>query len=318
MIEDMLSGLVPEKFIMDERYRTGHVRIINALPGRRIMGVHIPEMTALADELVRREDALSMIEAFVRAAEEESATGRRDILTHEEMMVWGMMINRLKPSCLALPEAERLVGSLKVSQPVSRTDLNDRLLDLQLELMRQYVPHIDNWAVCDHVSSAAKWFAKAVSRSLKPSLSGSLGKKPTGSPESLTSGKGLSVVSSRNASAGELAERLWRFLCGYFDSDREFEVRFAVVMSMCHFMNEEYLPRIFFRFDALDFGKIQSEYQSPYYVRMGVAWCLATALAKFPDETRAYLRHSRLPQDVIRLYVRKARESFRTRDISPF
>ena len=95
MIEDMLSGLVPEKFIMDERYRTDHVRIINALPGRRIMGVHIPEMTALADELVRREDALSMIEAFVRAAEEESATGRRDILTHEEMMVWGMMINRL-------------------------------------------------------------------------------------------------------------------------------------------------------------------------------------------------------------------------------
>lgn len=308
MIEDMLSGLVPEKFIMDERYRTGHVRIINALPGRRIMGVHIPEMTALADELVRREDALSMIEAFVRAAKEESATGRRDILTHEEMMVWGMMINRLKPTCLALPEAERLVGSLKVSQPVSRTDLNDRLLDLQLELMSQYVPHIDNWAVCDHVSSAAKWFSKAVSRSLKASVSGSP-----------ASGKDLSGGSSRNASSGELAERLWRFLCcGYFDSDREFEVRFAVVMSMCHFMNEEYLPRIFFRLDALDFGKIQSEYQSPYYVRMGVAWCLATALAKFPDETRAYLRHSRLPEDVIRLYVRKARESFRTRDISPF
>lgn len=307
MIEDMLSGLVPEKFIMDERYRTGHVRIINALPGRRIMGVHIPEMTALADELVRREDALSMIEAFVRAAKEESATGRRDILTHEEMMVWGMMINRLKPTCLTSPEAERLVGSLKVSQPVSRTDLNDRLLDLQLELMRQYVPHIDNWAVCDHVSSAAKWFSKAVSRSLKASVSGSP-----------ASGKDLSGGSSRNASSGELAERLWRFLCGYFASNREFEVRFAVVMSMCHFMNEEYLPRIFFRFDALDFGKIQSEYQSPYYVRMGVAWCLATALAKFPDETRAYLRHSRLPQDVIRLYVRKARESFRTRDISPF
>lgn len=307
MIEDMLSGLVPEKFIMDERYRTGHVRIINALPGRRIMGVHIPEMTALADELVRREDALSMIEAFVRAAKEESATGRRDILTHEEMMVWGMMINRLKPTCLTSPEAERLAGSLKVSQPVSRTDLNDRLLDLQLELMRQYVPHIDNWAVCDHVSSAAKWFSKAVSRSLKASVSGSP-----------ASGKDLSGGSSRNASSGELAERLWRFLCGYFASNREFEVRFAVVMSMCHFMNEEYLPRIFFRFDALDFGKIQSEYQSPYYVRMGVAWCLATALAKFPDETRAYLRHSRLPEDVIRLYVRKARESFRTRDISPF
>ena len=132
-------------------------------------------------------------------------------------------------------------------------------------------------------------------------------------------------------------------LCGYFASGREFEVRFATVMSMCHFLDREYLPRIFFQFDKLDFGKIDSDYlgpaqvkafggadavrasgkgiaigPSPYYVRMGVAWCLATALAKFPDDTRAYLRHSALPEDVLRLYVRKARESFRTRDVSPF
>ena len=95
--------------------------------------------------------------------------------------------------------------------------------------------------------------------------------------------------------------------------------------------------------DILDFSKIRSEYvspgqarmeggpeavraagkgiaagEAPYYVRMGVAWCLATALAEFPDDTRAYLRHTCLPEDVIRLYVRKARESFRTRGISPF
>ena len=56
----------------------------------------------------------------------------------------------------------------------------------------------------------------------------------------------------------------------------------------------------------------------PYYVRMAVAWLLATALARFPDGTRAYLRHAHLPDDVVKMYVRKARESFRTRDISPF
>ena len=55
---------------------------------------------------------------------------------------------------------------------------------------------------------------------------------------------------------------------------------------------------------------------SPYYVRMGVAWLLATALAKFPDATRAYVHSSSLPDDVIKLYVRKARESFRTRCVS--
>ena len=46
---------------------------------------------------------------------------------------------------------------------------------------------------------------------------------------------------------------------------------------------------------------------------MGVAWVLATALAKFPEQTRTFVRSSRLPADVIKLYTRKARESFRTR-----
>ena len=57
--------------------------------------------------------------------------------------------------------------------------------------------------------------------------------------------------------------------------------------------------------------------QSPYYVRMGVAWLLATALAKFPEQTREYVRSCNLPDDVIKLYVRKAKESFRTRDTAP-
>lgn len=53
----------------------------------------------------------------------------------------------------------------------------------------------------------------------------------------------------------------------------------------------------------------------PYYVRMGVAWLLATALAKFPEQTRIFVRSSNLPADVVKLYIRKARESFRTRTV---
>lgn len=284
MIEELLEPLVPQRFRDDERYREGHVRIINALPGRRIIGVHIPDMVSLSKTLVRRQDALDIIARFEAAASEEAQTGRRDLLSHEEMMVWGMMINGLGRSSAAL----------------------------QLELLKQYVPYIDNWAVCDHVAGAAKWFGRAVKQSLKVSLADGAG--------------------PLEGNDGRVCESLWKFLCGYFASDREFEVRFATVMAMCHFLDERYLPRIFFRFDSLDFSRIRSEYvcssdakisgrvagEPPYYVRMGVAWCLATALAKFPDETRAYLRHSRLPENVIRLYVRKARESFRTRSVSPF
>ena len=284
MIEELLEPLVPQRFRDDERYREGHVRIINALPGRRIIGVHIPDMVSLSKTLVRRQDALDIIARFEAAASEEAQTGRRDLLSHEEMMVWGMMINGLGRSSAAL----------------------------QLELLKQYVPYIDNWAVCDHVAGAAKWFGRAVKQSLKASLADGAG--------------------PLEGNDGRMCESLWKFLCGYFASEREFEVRFATVMAMCHFLDERYLPRIFFRFDSLDFSRIRSEYvcssdakisgrvagEPPYYVRMGVAWCLATALAKFPDETRAYLRHSRLPENVIRLYVRKARESFRTRSVSPF
>ena len=102
---------------------------------------------------------------------------------------------------------------------------------------------------------------------------------------------------------------------------------------MCYFLNDEWLDKVFERINGLDFGRIKSKYKTvkgkpklaqqgtvqgtePYYVRMGVAWLLATTLAKFPDETRAFVRSSNLPDDIVKLYIRKARESFRTRTIA--
>ncbi|MBQ6880981.1 MAG: hypothetical protein IJN55_00275 [Alistipes sp.] len=125
---------------------------------------------------------------------------------------------------------------------------------------------------------------------------------------------------------------LLAFLERWFDSECEFEVRFAVVVAMCYFLNEEWLDKVFERINRLNFDRIKSKYKTikvkpkeaqqgtvqgaePYYVRMGVAWLLATALAKFPDQTRAFVRSSNLPADVVKLYVRKARESFRTRTV---
>ena len=155
-------------------------------------------------------------------------------------------------------------------------------------MLARYVPVLDNWAVCDSYCAHAKWMARA--------------------------DKAV----------------LWEFLQPWFGSKHEFEVRFAVVVTMCYFLNEDWLERIFHRINGLDFGCIKSKYKSvkgkpkvaqqgsvqgaePYYVRMGVAWLLAPALAKFPEATRVFVRSSNLPEDVVKLYVRKARESFRTR-----
>ena len=172
-------------------------------------------------------------------------------------------------------------------------------------------------------------------------------------------GKGGRTSSSGGASG--VRETVWDFLERWWSSEREFEVRFAVIMAMCHFLSPEWLDRVFGKIDSLDFSRIASEYvfigdrrrqgagsvdggpggaesflvrsgagyslsglkagtvlgASPYYVRMGVAWLLATSLAKFPGRTREYVRSCSLPEDVLKLYVRKARESLRTRDVSP-
>ena len=251
MIEDVLQPLASERFMQDARYREGHLRVINALPYRRVLGVHIPDMKKAARELFKQGGSAEIIRRF---EQQPSAS-----LAYEETVVWGFLIN------------------------LQTADLEERF-----ELVARFVPAMDNWAVCDTFCCNAKWMQKADK------------------------------------------ELLWSFLQPYFDSAREFEVRFAVISAMCYLLDDEWLDRVFGRVDALDFGRIKSEYKSvkgkpktvqegsvqgaaPYYVRMGVAWLLATALAKFPERTREYARRSNLPADVIKLYVRKARESFRTR-----
>ncbi len=254
MIRDILIPLISAKFLTDARYREGHLRILNTLPGREVLGMHSPDMKVVAKRLAR-ERGEEMIAAFEAA----DPSG----LCYEEMAVWGFMINFMK--C----PAER-----------------------KFEMLEQYVPIMDNWGICDSFVTNAKWMKKV-------------------SPD-----------------------RILTWIEKWFRSHREFEVRFAVIVSMCYLL-EDRLDYVFASLDALDFSRITSEYNyvrkrpemtqagcvlgpEPYYVRMGVAWLLATALARYPDETRTYVRSCNLPPDVLKLYVRKARESFRTRTISPF
>ena len=42
MITNLLLPLVCERFRNDARYREGHLRVINALPARKVLGLHAP------------------------------------------------------------------------------------------------------------------------------------------------------------------------------------------------------------------------------------------------------------------------------------
>ena len=294
MIEDILLPYISGRFREEPHYRLGHIRIVNPLQGTAILGLHIPDMKKIAKELSARDDRMEILHGLETASLENGSKGgissRPPALYYEETVIWGLMLDYMK-----IP------------------------LDERLDLLGKFIPNIDNWAVCDTVCCAAKW----------------AGHRET----------------DKN--------RLWDFLGKLRDSDREFEVRFATIMTMCYFLEPEWLPGVFKETDRIDFGRIRSEYiplaekkslpanryakaaepetvpcgygyclsgfrtgtvpgQSPYYVSMGVAWLLATALAKFPEQTREYVRSCNLPDDVIKLYVRKAKESFRTRDTAPF
>ena len=245
MIEDKLIPHISKRFLSEEKYRQGHIRIINALPERRILGLHLPEMKQVAKTLAKQADVWDVLRAF-----QQEHQADRFSLTYEETLVWGLTINALKGSW-----------------------------EERLSLLKPYIPVLDNWAVCDSFCCNAKWALK-----IPP-------------------------------------QTLWEFLLPYFHSDKEFEVRFAIVMSMCYLLKEEWLPLIFEELQQIDLPSIHSEYTnlpSPYYVQMGMAWLLATSLAKFSDETRRFVNASSLTEDVKRLYARKARESFKTRNVSAF
>lgn len=79
------------------------------------------------------------------------------------------------------------------------------------------------------------------------------------------------------------AERaaMWDFIQPYFSSEAPYEVRFAVVMGLNNFVDEEHLDALL----AL-LGGIRSDH---YYVRMGVAWAVSICFVKFPRPTRAWL-----------------------------
>ncbi|MCM1151735.1 MAG: DNA alkylation repair protein [Alistipes sp.] len=76
-------------------------------------------------------------------------------------------------------------------------------------------------------------------------------------------------------------EPMRRFIQPYFDAPGEYEVRFAVVMALSNFVDEEHVDRLLERL-----GTVRHE---GYYVRMGVAWAVSVCYVKFPERTLRWL-----------------------------
>lgn len=154
--------------------------------------------------------------------------------TFEEIMLQGMMIGYVK--C----ETEERLG-----------------------LIREFIPKINNWSVCDSFCTGLKFVMKE-------------------------------------------QERVFYFLQPYIASDKEFEQRFAAVILLNYYIDEDWLSRTVKALEQIN--------AKEYYSKMAVAWAMAECYLHFPDEVMPILKQNRLDPEVQQKSLQKIIES---RTISP-
>ncbi len=96
-------------------------------------------------------------------------------------------------------------------------------------------------------------------------------------------------------------ELVWNFLQKYLNSNKEYEIRFVLVMLLNYYIEEKYLYNIF---------KIIEQYQyNDYYAHMGAAWLISICYIKYPKETTKFLINSNLDTKTYNKSIQKIIES---------
>lgn len=101
-------------------------------------------------------------------------------------------------------------------------------------------------------------------------------------------------------------KEMWNCIQKYLKSDKEFEIRFAVVMILDYYIDEEYLKEDFKIFDDIK--------HEGYYVKMSVAWAISVCLIKYYEDTLEYLKKSKIDNWTYNKAIQKAIESYRISD----
>lgn len=152
---------------------------------------------------------------------------------YEELMLEAMILGKMKPG-------------------------KDMTLEQLLTYLKEFIPKLNSWSVCDTLCADLKMVKKN-------------------------------------------KETMLEFCLPYLKSEREFEVRFPIVLLLAYYCEKEYLPLIFNLCDEVNC--------EPYYVMMGVAWLLSKCYVKEEAMTLAYLERCQLDQVTYKKTLQKIIES---------
>jgi len=99
-------------------------------------------------------------------------------------------------------------------------------------------------------------------------------------------------------------EKMWKFIQPYLNSNKEFDVRFAVIMMLDYYIIEEYVDEVLQKLDKIS--------HDGYYVKMAVAWTICEIGIKFNEKAMAYLKgKNNLDKFTYNKALQKMRESYR-------
>ena len=126
--------------------------------------------------------------------------------------------------------------------------------------LKEFVPKINSWAVCDVTCSNLKITKKYM-------------------------------------------KEMWDFLEQYIKSNKEYEIRFALVMYLDYYLTEDYIDGLF--------EKINNIQNKEYYVQMAIAWLVSVAYIKQKEKTEKFIQKNNLDTFTQNKSIQKICESFR-------
>lgn len=101
-------------------------------------------------------------------------------------------------------------------------------------------------------------------------------------------------------------KEVFDFLEQMKDSQNEWEIRVIAVTLLSHFLNDKYIDKVIETIDCLN--------KVSYMSKMGIAWAIATMMAKYPQKTFAYLKENTLDDFTYNKAISKMIESYRVKD----
>ena len=133
-------------------------------------------------------------------------------------------------------------------------------IDKVIKQIKEFVPKINSWAVCDTFCAGLKITKKYY-------------------------------------------KEMFLLIKEYLKSNKEYEVRFSIVMLLDYYINDGYIDEVLDILFNIKFDK--------YYIQMANAWAISVCLNKYYEKTIKRLENSNLDDFTYNKAIQKAIESYR-------